>query len=859
MADLRIAVTVRSSGHVQARRLDTRETSPEVQIGYQGVDKELIGLFEGYLKILGRDWDEREIRVFGSCLHRCLFPPRLWNWIESLIKERRDQGGLVRLELVFPSSGDFARLSAVPWEYLYRPDDGTSNGYFLATDKAIVLSRYIPSQAGVPRDEVLIRRVLFLVSNPTDLEGVKDEDILAKAQQMCEDKGWDHRTTSNPTIADVEAQMRPNDGWSPDLVHIIGHGEFNVEKGEATLALVKPDGEAGWVTDRTLSSALTRGVAPQVVILQSCELGAADLSASFAGMAPQLVRNGVSCVVAMQYPIEVDVANRLSAEIYDSLYEGTDLDVAVQEARWKISRIADESALYQLGVPVIYRQAAPKAGEEPNRPPRKARAGAGYDFRITLTRDTIRCEFDTPFTQDNACEDEPLILEPHLETIRELEQWLRRWERIFKLDKERDRYLVPGTFDVLGTHLWYLAFSGQAGRELIAAYNASTAPDDATWPQLRVRISFTKDAQELATLPWEFLRAGADGKFLAKERNLVLGRFVDGVPQQPSPRQPDDKVRVLFVTTLPAQDKKLDNERSGLTQLVKELQEIEGVHLEAVDNWKPADIDLALAKLKATGRPVDIVHLVGLCKLGGAGPEVFLPDARGRGTWTNSDVVVNHFTSNPDSTPVLVVLHVVDDWDRDMSDHFEHLAPAFIDGTTSAVLAMQYPMPPDDGRGFVKKFYEQLALGEPIGKAVQWARYELSRSGQNARFGTPVLYMQSSVDPRLISSVLPDETAENEQAVTAVVTPDVSAAIRTRAKPGWVKRTLLAVLDRQPPQTPALDRVRADVEGREWPDDVERAKRLLRGERRELFDDAQRRRLIVIMVEALDELAQESA
>ena len=126
MTDQRIAVTVDVDGTVQGRRIATNERSTKAPVGYHGLDAEVIALFEHWLTLRDEVWEEKEIRVFGSLLHRCLFSESLWFWIESAIEERGDER--VRLELVFPADPPYSRLSAIPWEFLHRPDRSVERG-----------------------------------------------------------------------------------------------------------------------------------------------------------------------------------------------------------------------------------------------------------------------------------------------------------------------------------------------------------------------------------------------------------------------------------------------------------------------------------------------------------------------------------------------------------------------------------------------------------------------------------------------------------------------------------------------------------------------------------------------------------
>jgi CHAT domain-containing protein len=116
---------------------------------------------------------------------------------------------------------------------------------------------------------------------------------------------------------------------------------------------VDPDGGPDWVDDRRIAAIVSRGEKiPRAVVLHSCDAGKADYEASFAGVAPQLIRHGVQTVIAMQYPVTNSTATAFSNSLYESLAAGDTVDTAAQEARFRIS--GDDPRL--LGVPVVYLQ-----------------------------------------------------------------------------------------------------------------------------------------------------------------------------------------------------------------------------------------------------------------------------------------------------------------------------------------------------------------------------------------------------------------------------------------------------------------------------------------------------------------------
>jgi len=181
------------------------------------------------------------------------------------------------------------------------------------------------------------------------------DDVLAAIEAWARESGVAVSVLHTPTAAQLQEAVAPPGGPGPHLVHFMGHGEFDPDDGEARLALVADDGGTDWIPDQQLADIFSRAaVAPRAVVLHSCEGGRADFSVSFAGLAPQLARSGVQCVVAMQYAVTNETAIAFSTSLYRHLTAGEDIDVAVQESRWETSGLNASRDPRLLGMFVLY-------------------------------------------------------------------------------------------------------------------------------------------------------------------------------------------------------------------------------------------------------------------------------------------------------------------------------------------------------------------------------------------------------------------------------------------------------------------------------------------------------------------------
>ena len=348
-----------------------------------------------------------------------------------------------------------------------------------------------------------------------------------------------------------------------------------------------------------------------------------------------------------------------------------------------------------------------------------------YEFRVTLSHDQVWCEYEGPGVEDGEMPAVPISRDEHMETIQLLEAWLKRWEWIARTKDER--LLVPDTFQVLGNHLWQMALREVPGQRLIQAIQDVRRSRSHPRPTVRVRMSFTNDAGDLAALPWEFVHLAGEQAFLAAETSLTLGRYLEGEAFHDVDFQsPDNKLRVLFVVCLPNWPE-YDDERAATQQLINDLRQLGRVgglittpsrmQLALYQGWHHDSVRAKLAAFRdgEDGGPVDVVHLIALFKRGGE-HLIQLPNDEGDWKWTtNTMQVVGALTADPDNMPKLVILHLCDWHESDSQnapEHFEQLAPEFIRRNIPAVLAMQYPMRTGDGCDFVPSLYKKLAAGD---------------------------------------------------------------------------------------------------------------------------------------------------
>jgi len=250
---------------------------------------------------------------------------------------RRDipSGERLQVRLRFrEAAGDLANY---PWEFLYAPGTSTRPGYFLATAEDLVLSRYLPAR--VPAQAELPLRLLIVVSKPDDpdLGQVKDEPVRYAISEFAKDHSIDIEEEFKPTTARF---LKKIEKFKPHILHFIGHGRYDEQDRQGYIALLNGDRSVDWVPDKLFADYFKqKGAIPRLVILHSCQGGKNDITAKFAGLAPQLVRSGVQAVVAMQYMITNAAAIDFSKYFYEQIARGEPVDYAVQISRWQLAAL----------------------------------------------------------------------------------------------------------------------------------------------------------------------------------------------------------------------------------------------------------------------------------------------------------------------------------------------------------------------------------------------------------------------------------------------------------------------------------------------------------------------------------------
>jgi CHAT domain-containing protein len=227
----------------------------------------------------------------------------------------------------------------------------------MATEQNLVLSRFIPLETERLDDLKSVEgpmTILIVVSSPEDQPRVIAPPVIEAIQNLAKNQEITVVVEKLPTVDRFQEVIQEN---RPHVLHFLGHGEFDETKQAGKIALLADDErQARWVPDRLFAAYFTQMEAPpRLVFLHSCEGGANQFSARFAGLAPQLVRNNVQAVIAMQYPIQNKAAILFSKAFYRELLRRAPVDSAAQSGRYAITNDPDygyESRVF--GTPMLW-------------------------------------------------------------------------------------------------------------------------------------------------------------------------------------------------------------------------------------------------------------------------------------------------------------------------------------------------------------------------------------------------------------------------------------------------------------------------------------------------------------------------
>ena len=302
-------------------------------------------------------------RDFGERLYNAVFKDEVRDALRRSLDQadgQPDHGLRIRLRL-----GDAPALLDLPWEYLYDP----TLRRFFCHSTTTPLVRYPQQPRPVtPLAVTLPLQVLVLIANPSDVAALDVEGEWRKievALGALRARGLVQLTRlENGTLAALQRQLRQG---KYHIFHFVGHGGLNGLSGERVLYLEDERGRAHAVGGDHLGTLLRDHRSLRLALLNACEGARATTNDPFAGIAQQLVHQGIPAIIAMQFEITDGAALILAQEFYGALADGYPVEAALAEARKAIFVAGND---VEWGTPVLY-----------------SRANDGLLFRVEETRE----------------------------------------------------------------------------------------------------------------------------------------------------------------------------------------------------------------------------------------------------------------------------------------------------------------------------------------------------------------------------------------------------------------------------------------------------------------------------------------
>jgi hypothetical protein len=330
----------RAMGRMQTRSGDTGKRFQNIIQVQRGMHDFLNG--EPGAKALP---DDAGLIKLGVDLFETLLPGK----VRRLYDAARTAQPNGRLHLIFTSM--ISWIADLPWEFAYDPERKN----FLATSE-VNFTRNVDT--AIPADRLGARdklRILVVVAQPLGLAhlSVDEESAVVKS-------GF--QSLINANLAEVEVLLDATPAllhqWlevSPepfDVVHFIGHGDFDVKSGAGYLAFENENEGLQTVDSQILQQILCRRDI-RLLFLNACETGKGGTANFIRGVAPALVAGGVPAVVANQFSVLDVSATAFARHFYWALAQGQTIGDAAREARVAVNYSISGEAI-DWAVPVVF-------------------------------------------------------------------------------------------------------------------------------------------------------------------------------------------------------------------------------------------------------------------------------------------------------------------------------------------------------------------------------------------------------------------------------------------------------------------------------------------------------------------------
>jgi hypothetical protein len=313
-------------------------------------------------------------------------------------------------------------------------------------------------------------------------------------------------------------------------------------------------------------------------------------------------------------------------------------------------------------------------------------------------------------------------------------------------------------------------FGSMLPSNLLQKYRTSVAVAQARGKGLRIQLRI--QPPDIAALPWEFMFDAEDDSFVCLNPNTPVVRC-PALDSEAAPLPIRSPLRVLGMMAAPCDLRELDiaGERRRIEMALAPLRTRQQVELSWVEGGSYRDLNQAL--LRGSWHVFHYIGHGGFEVNGGEGNGILAFEA----IEGNCDPFTARSLSTDQRPPSqsispdvlsqllrghqslrLVVLNSCLGARASDADAFSSVAASLVRRGVPAVVAMQYEISDLAAVRFAQAFYDSLAAGRPVDRAVADGRFELRAARKDSlEWGTPVLLTRSSDGTLFSPRRLPEE------------------------------------------------------------------------------------------------------
>ena len=294
---------------------------------------------EAALRLSDRNIDEKTLMQLGQKMFNALFQGQIKE-LYTLSGRTLQPGQRLRIKLNI--SANESKVAALPWEFLYDPDQGQ----LVLLGTSIVRYLRERAQISLPAPSLPLKILLTSAQSPS-LPIITDEvqDALAEGREHIQITVEPHLT-----LRKLQQYLRR----SFHIWHFVGHSSLS---SDATIGELHLEDDTGKVQVREVSrlTGMVSGSGLRLVVLDAD--GSARIATDlYSSIAPALIRAKVSVVIAMQGAMPEVAVRAFREEFYRSLAEGHPIDICMTEGRTAVVNAIGSGYPY-WGFPVMYTSA----------------------------------------------------------------------------------------------------------------------------------------------------------------------------------------------------------------------------------------------------------------------------------------------------------------------------------------------------------------------------------------------------------------------------------------------------------------------------------------------------------------------